>query len=139
GVLVFHDGKTYTTADGGKNWYSLLAVTVGPTLEFADPEVGWGLGASKSNSRAGRISYTTDGGQHWQTSGDIKFPTDTPENLKFSFPRRDRAYIIGPHGMVYRYRVVPQTYTAANALGVPVMPAFGVTQLIFKADAIRKD
>lgn len=124
GVLVFNnDGRTYTTADGGKKWHALLATSIGPNIAFADPEVGWALGGSKSNWRAGKITYTTDGGQHWQASAEIRFPTDDPEHLKLSFPSRDHAYIIGPHGMIYRYRIVPAEYKAANALPAPLMPA----------------
>jgi hypothetical protein len=59
--------------------------------------------------------------------------------LSLSLPRRDRAYIVGPHGMVYRYRVVPANYTVANAFDAPLMPAFGAAELSVKADAVRRD
>lgn len=123
GVLVFNnDGRTYVTADGGKNWHALLATSIGPIIAFADHDVGWALGESKDNSRTARISYTSDGGQHWHSSADIKFPTDEVKALKLSFPRRDRAYVIGPHGTIYRYRVVPVSYSAAKTLAAPLMP-----------------
>jgi hypothetical protein len=56
-----------------------------------------------------------------------------------AFPRRDRAYLIGPHGMIFRYRIVSTNYTAANALDAPLMPAFGAMELSAKADTIRRD
>jgi photosystem II stability/assembly factor-like uncharacterized protein len=131
GILLFNNGKTYITADGGKNWHSLLSAAVeltsggqAPPLRFADPEVGWALGHSPVNRDAYRVSFSTDGGQHWRASGDIAFPDGVLADLKFNFPRRDRAYVIGPHGMIYRYRVVPRSYTATNALPGPLMPAF---------------
>jgi hypothetical protein len=41
----------------------------------------------------------------------------------FSLPRRDVAYAVGDHGMIYRYRVVPQgTPTAANTIESVAMP-----------------
>jgi hypothetical protein len=41
----------------------------------------------------------------------------------FSLPRRDRAYAVGDHGMIYRYSVVPEsTPVAAKALAFPAMP-----------------
>src|SRR5947209_5925586 len=81
GVILFNNGKTYVTSDGGQNWRALLSGSVGltsgghtPPLRFADPEVGWVLGASPDNSDTLRISYTNDGGQHWKMSQNIGFP-----------------------------------------------------------------
>jgi photosystem II stability/assembly factor-like uncharacterized protein len=131
GVILFNNGKTYVTSDGGRNWRALLSGSVGltsggrtPPLRFADPEVGWVVGASPDNSDTFRVSYTNDGGQHWKMSQNIGFPGGRMTELNFAFPRRDRAYVIGQHGMVYRYRVVPKSYTATNALPGPLMPAF---------------
>lgn len=123
-LVVFHgDGKTYLTTDGGESWHVLLATTLADQIHFADPEVGWTLGSNPSNWRAARVSYTTDGGRHWKASGDLNFPPKDPSQYRFNFPRRDRAYVIGPHGMVYRYRIVPATFTAPGILDAPIMPA----------------
>jgi hypothetical protein len=43
-------------------------------------------------------------------------------SASLSLPQRDSAYVVGDHGMVYRYRVVPIEYTAKGALDAPVMP-----------------
>jgi hypothetical protein len=40
----------------------------------------------------------------------------------FSLPARDRAYVVGDHGMVYRYRIVPIEYSAKGILDAPAMP-----------------
>jgi photosystem II stability/assembly factor-like uncharacterized protein len=129
GLVLFNNGKTYITSDGAKNWHSLLSgkidLTSGgqsPPLRFADREVGWALGHSSNNRDAYRVSYTTDGGEHWQSSRDIPFPGGVLTDLRFAFPRRDRAYVIGQHGMVYRYRVVPESYSVPKALSGPLMP-----------------
>jgi photosystem II stability/assembly factor-like uncharacterized protein len=144
GVVIFNnDRKTSITTDGGRTWRTLLSggITLdsGGPVRFADPEVGWALGHSTANRDAFRISFTTDGGQHWQNSRDIAFPGNILTQLTFSFPRRDRAYIVGPHGMVYRYRVVPASYAAANALPAPLMPGFDTTPLTEAAARISSD
>jgi photosystem II stability/assembly factor-like uncharacterized protein len=138
GVLVFKEGKTYITNDGS-NWTAMLATTLGPQIRFADPQIGWTLWSSPSNWRAARISYTTDGGQHWKASGDIDLPLHNGDEYRFAFPRRDRAYIIGNHGMVYRYRIVPASYTAANTFSAPVMPGFDTSALTAAASRVRQD
>ena len=58
---------------------------------------------------AARVNYTVDGGRHWKASADIKFPPNTPDDYPLSFPRRDRAYVIGPHGMIYGTRNLDPT------------------------------
>ena len=40
-------------------------------------------------------------------------------------PRRDRIYIVGDQGMIYRYRVVPVSYAANGILDAPLMPGYG--------------
>ena len=138
GLLVLRSGKTYITRDGG-NWSVLLATTLGPQMRFADPQVGWTLWSSPSNWRAARISYSVDGGQHWKASADIDLPLHNGESYKLAFPRRDRAYIIGDHGMVYRYRLVPANYIAANMFSAPLMPVFDTSALSVAAGRVSKD
>lgn len=147
GVVLYNNGKTYLTEDGGRNWRVLLSGSVGltsggqtPPMRFADPTVGWVVGESPDNSDSYRVSYSIDGGQHWTMSRNIPFPGGRGTNLKFTFPRRDHAYVIGPHGMIYRYRIVPTTtYVGIKGLPAPLMPAFGAVELSAKADAIRRD
>jgi len=105
-----HGGPLYKTSDGGATWNPGAAIQ-GSTFLFADPGVGWSF-----NGR--ELYFSTDGGQRW-TSREFKFPV---EPNAFSLPARDRAYVVGDHGMVYRYRVVPIEYTAAGALDAPAMP-----------------
>jgi hypothetical protein len=53
-------------------------------------------------------------------SREFKFPV---EPNAFSLPTRDRAYVVGDHGMIYRCRIVPIEYTAAGTLDAPAMPS----------------
>ncbi len=110
GFVSLRSGRILATTDGGQTWRGLVG-TAG-WIRFADPEVGFSfLGA--------QFTYTTDGGKRWN-SRPIRFPAGVHA---FSLPRRDRAYVVGNHGMIYRYRVVPATEeVAANAIPAPAMP-----------------
>lgn len=113
GIMTVENGrKIYATQDGGRTWRGVIGVGLN-RLAFADPEVGWSLERST-------LSYTSDGGAHW-LSRELRFPATVSG---FSLPRRDRAYVVGEHGMVFRYRVVPMEFVAAKALDAPTMPVF---------------
>ncbi|MGH7560742.1 MAG: WD40/YVTN/BNR-like repeat-containing protein [Gemmatimonadales bacterium] len=119
GIVHTTDGKLSRTTDGGVTWKGLLAsvYTYGSRLIFADPEVGWALEYKVD----GKVSYTVDGGARWNSRA-FRFPT-APR--AWSFPRRDRAYAVGDHGMVMRYRVVPQAEPVKPGVVLaPAMPAF---------------
>lgn len=112
----------YRTTDGSRSWQGVAANLArnDVPLKFADPEVGWVAGQLPASGTA-RLTYTADGGAHW-LARDLHFPAVMNG---FSLPRRDRGYIVGDHGMIYRYRVVPLTYqTAAHSFDAPVMPGF---------------
>jgi hypothetical protein len=118
GVVSTTDGKLSRTTDGGQTWKGLLASVSAYArrglLGFADPEVGWALYEQK-------LSFTTDGGTRWN-SREVRFPASP---RAWSYPRRDRAYVVGDHGMVFRYRVVPDAEPVkSGALLAPGMPAF---------------
>lgn len=121
GVARTSTGKAWSTADGGQTWKALIATTLGPSIRFADPEVGWSfarlcIGMGCENAR---LSYTADGGRRW-TSRSFPFPAGVEA---FSLPRRDMGYAVGNHGMIYRYRVVPKgTPAAANSIEAVAMP-----------------
>lgn len=116
GIVRTTDGKLSRTTDGGATWKGLLAsVGLYSSLIFADPEVGWALEFHE------KMSFTVDGGNRWN-SRPFRFPT-TPR--AWSFPRRDRAYVVGDHGMVFRYSVVPSSASVpAGSVPAPAMPAF---------------
>lgn len=103
----------FRTTDGGQSWQSVIAkLSQGyPDVKFADREVGW-------SCFGGTWAYTVDGGKHW-TSRPIQFPA--PVNA-FSLPARDRGYVVGQHGMIYRYRIVPIDYKSKGMMEAPMMP-----------------
>jgi photosystem II stability/assembly factor-like uncharacterized protein len=104
-------GKFFFSNDSGKTWTGATGQAGGkPRVEFADAKVGWAI-------RYQNMSYTIDGGQHW-ISRDIKFPASVEE---FSLVAPDSGYVVGAHGMVYRYRVVPIEYTSKGMLAAPAM------------------
>jgi len=110
-------GKLFRTTDGGQTWTGVVATLPGgaPAVKFADSEVGW---ICLGNEAYSTLTYTTDGGKRW-TSRQIRFPTGVNA---FSLPRRDRGYVVGSHGMVYRYRIVPVEYAVKGMIDAPMMP-----------------
>lgn len=109
-------GKLFATADGGETWRGLPASMPGgrPKIKFADSTVGW---ACLGNDNSTTFSYTSDGGKRWN-SREIRFPSGVDA---FSLPSRDRGYVVGKHGMVYRYRIVPIDYTSKGMMAAPAM------------------
>jgi photosystem II stability/assembly factor-like uncharacterized protein len=112
GVLRTLDAKLFYTSDGGKSWSGSGKADGRPDMQFADPQVGWMIVYRT-------MYYTTNGGRNW-VSREIGFPAPV---TAFSLVARDRAYAVGDHGMVYRYRVVPIDYTSKGMLPAPAMPA----------------
>jgi len=121
--------KLDATSDGGRTWHG-VPTPVGEygRLLFADPEVGW-LCDRRS------MAFTSNGGKRWGSS-DFHFPEDV---YGASLPRRDRAYVVGEHGMVYRYRVVRVDYTAKGILPAPLMPGFDTSRLTAAAGRVQRD
>jgi photosystem II stability/assembly factor-like uncharacterized protein len=124
----------YRTVDGGKTWTSLPATSVFRRIVFADPEVGWSM-------QYQTLVYTTDAGKRW-FSRELKFPAMP---TAFSLPRRDRAYVVGEHGMIFRYSVMPESApVAAAAVLSPAMPALDnrvlsqLSQLDTRIDALSE-
>jgi hypothetical protein len=118
GFVRLDSEKLHMTADGGATWKGLVAAA-GSEMHFADPSVGWSLSPTSSSVK---VAYSTNGGGRWM-SRTFVFPSSV---RAFSLPRRDRAYIVGAEGMVFRYRVVPASHTPGpNDIAAPAMPAFG--------------
>ncbi len=134
GVVGLSDQRIYRTTDGGKSWKGMVG-TSGPSIRFADPVVGWSFSSSQT------LSYTTDGGSRWTTR-----ETPWPGKVSaFSLPRRDHGFVVGEHGMIYRYRMIGRAEAAAaKALPAPSMPVFDspldeqVTQLDEALDVLEE-
>lgn len=109
-VTVHRAKKMLVTRDAGQTWEE-SPVPVTGRIRFADPEVGW---AAEGNT----FSFTTNGGRSW-TQREFRFPNRAES---FTLPGRQRAYVIGRNGMVFRYSVVPITYANKEAIDAPAMP-----------------
>lgn len=115
----YQSSQPYRTTDGGRTWHAINSSLPG-VMKFADPDVGWVLDHYNGGVDY-TLRYTTDGGTRW-SSRTFRFPAEV---LGFSLPRRDRGYVAGNHGMIYRYRVVPVNYpAAAHSIDAPVMSGF---------------
>jgi len=84
---------------------------IGP-VRFADPQVGWVV-------RGGSVVRTFDGRKRWRAA-EVRFPAGA---FASSLPARDRGYVVGNHGMIYRYRIVPIEYGAKGMLPAAVIAA----------------
>jgi hypothetical protein len=104
-------GELRMTSDGGQSWHQVVAtVPQGhPKVLFAGP-MGWMMEGNE-------FSYTMDAGRRW-SARTMNFPTRI---VSFSVPAREAAYVVGSHGMIYRYRVVPFNYAVPNMLELPAM------------------
>jgi photosystem II stability/assembly factor-like uncharacterized protein len=113
GFVTSSEKKLYATADGGNTWKGVVA-TPGEWLRFADPETGWSFGRE-------HLAFSTNGGGRW-SSRPHRFPAPV---RGLSFPRRDRAFAVGDHGMIMRYRALDAAEkTPSGALAAPAMPPF---------------
>jgi photosystem II stability/assembly factor-like uncharacterized protein len=120
GALTFIDqkigilragAKMFRSTDGGGTWTGAIGEIGGkPDVKFADSAVGWAIAYQT-------MSYTTDGGAKW-TARKIAFPAAVNA---FTFAGKDDGYVVGGHGMVYRYHVVPSDYMAKGMLDAPMM------------------
>jgi photosystem II stability/assembly factor-like uncharacterized protein len=111
-------GRALTmTADGGQTWHHVEAFVPdgAPKIVFAGA-VGWMVAGND-------FSYTLDGAKRWNTR-KVDFPTGV---VSFSVPSPDTGYVVGSHGMVYRYRVVPFDYMAPRIIPVPAMTPLRLT------------
>ena len=113
GVVRLKGGGAIFSADGGRTWQGATGNLPG-NPRFADPRVGL-------SCYSYTCSFTVDGGMHW-VSQNLALPASIEE---FSLPRRDRAYVVGGHGMIYHYRTVPAEYTAKGIVDAPLLPAYG--------------
>jgi len=108
------DSGLMGTFDGGRTWKGIPVNIPGGSdnpIRFAG-RVGW---YAENNV----FAYTGNGGKRW-LSADLRLPAGV---IAFSLPAPDRGYVVGQHGMIYRYRVVPVAYTSKGMLPAPGMPA----------------
>lgn len=104
--------KLLGTADGGQTWRGTPQECPNGPIRFADRQVGW-------VARGQSVVYTSDGGKRW-SAAQVRFPTSV---FSSSLPTHDRGYVVGSHGMIYRYRIVPIEYSSKGMLPAAVIAA----------------
>ena len=101
------------TVDGGANWRKIpgtFPASKTIRIRFADRQVGW-------IAQGSTIAYTSDAGKNWN-SAKVRLPS---EIFAGSLVTPDRGYLVGRHGMIYRYRIVPVDYSSKGMIAAPVI------------------
>jgi photosystem II stability/assembly factor-like uncharacterized protein len=108
GIAVLTKGEeVYWTADGGASWTKSVKTRQWPCY--------FGVGEGKiivSIRYDGGIAYSFNGGRTF-TSRPFPLPAEV---TAVTFPDARHGYLVGKHGMAYRYRIVPIDYTSPGML-----------------------
>jgi photosystem II stability/assembly factor-like uncharacterized protein len=114
GLATLKDGKVIMTTDGGKTWAGVVSPVGGMGGRFAMLP-SFTVGVSNANAQ---IGYSSNLGRGF-TAKPFKLPA-APHGI--SFPDARHGYVIGSHGMVYRYIIVPTTYKSEGMLPGLIAP-----------------
>lgn len=108
GIAVADRGEEiHWTEDGGRTWTRSARQRLWPSA-YASGEGKIIVGAGEN----GGICYSFDGGRSFSSR-----PFRLPARVRaIAFPDSTHGYLVGEHGMAYRYRVVPIEYTARGML-----------------------
>jgi photosystem II stability/assembly factor-like uncharacterized protein len=112
GLLTLHSGKTLMTTDGGKTWNGIVTPFGGEHPHYA--MAGGQLGVI---IQPRQIAYSTNGGRSYSSR---EFPMPAAVNA-VTFPDAKHGYLVGEHGMIYRYHIVPVDYTAKGMIPAPMV------------------
>lgn len=109
GLVLLASGRTFWTADGGATWTGSLNPPRWRSY-YAAAEGKIIVGVAQTGEL---IGYSFNGGGSF---------TSRPANLPayataVAFPDARHGYLVGQHGMVYRYRIVPIDYTSQGMIG----------------------
>lgn len=115
GLVLLASGQTFWTADGGGTWTG----SVNPPAWRSYYASGGGkiiVGVNQSGRQAG---YSFNGGRNF-SSRPLGLPALVRE---VTFPDATHGYLVGQHGMVYRYRIVPIDYSSPGMIGAAAAPS----------------
>jgi hypothetical protein len=109
GLVLLASGQTFWTADAGTTWTG----SVNPPSWRSYYASGDGKMIVGVNQIGRQIGYSFNAGRNF-TSRPANLPT---EANAITFPDTQHGYLVGRHGMVYRYRIVPIAYTSQGMIG----------------------
>jgi photosystem II stability/assembly factor-like uncharacterized protein len=103
GIVVLDRGEeVFWTADGGTTWTRAIKQRQWPSFT--------GVGEGKiiaTIGEGGGIGYSFNGGRNFMSR-----PFTLPARVRaVTFADAQHGYLVGEHGMVFRYRIVPIDYT----------------------------
>jgi len=114
GLVLLASGQTFWTADAGETWTG----TVNPPSWKSHYASGEGKILVGVNQIGRQIGYSFNGGRSF-TSRPAGLPA---EANAVTFPDAQHGYLVGRHGMVYRYRIVPFDYSVPGMIGAAAPP-----------------
>jgi photosystem II stability/assembly factor-like uncharacterized protein len=109
GLVLLASGQTYWTADAGATWTG--SANPPPWRSYyasGEGKIIVGVWVNQS-----QIGYSFNGGRSFSTRA-VNLPA-RPYAVTFFDARH--GYLVGDHGMVYRYRIVPADYNVAGMIG----------------------
>ena len=112
GLVTMYAGKTLMTADGGQTWNGIVTPFGGEHARYA--MAGGQLGVIIQYRQ---IAYSTNGGRSFSSR---KFPVPANVNA-VTFPDAKHGYLVGEHGMIYRYHIVPADYNVKGMIPAPMV------------------
>lgn len=112
GLVTMYAGKTLITTDGGETWNGIVTPFGGEHVRYA---MGGGQLGVIIQSR--QVAYSTNGGRSFSSR---EFPVPANVNA-VTFPDAKHGYLVGEHGMIYRYHIVPMDYTVKGMIPAPLV------------------
>jgi photosystem II stability/assembly factor-like uncharacterized protein len=115
GLVLLASGMTYWTADGGATWTGSASPPSWRSF-YASAEGKMLVGVGQIGRH---IGYSFNGGRSFSSR-----PTNLPTEVNdVTFPDATHGYMVGRHGMVYRYRIVPIDYTSQGMFAAAAPPS----------------
>jgi len=111
GIVVLSGGEVLWTADAGGSWSGSVSAPAWKS-HFASGQGKIIVGVSQNGSQAG---YSFNGGRSF-SSRAMRLPAQV---RAVEFPDATHGYLVGQHGMAYRYRIVPAEYTSQGMIAAP--------------------
>src|SRR3990172_5511983 len=115
GLVLLASGQTFWTADDGGTWTGSVNPPAWRSY-YASGEGKIIVGVNQGGRQAG---YSFNGGRNF-TSRPLGLPTEVNA---LTFPDATNGYLVGRHGMAYRYRIAPIDYSSPGMIGAAAAPS----------------